>query len=392
MRLTIRRLTLAFATAALGACASNDPTGVGTDQQALDAAAQFETLATDALNAGADPDVWVAYRDIGRALLRTGRVSPVTIAVDGVPMDFLATAQQTELDAGPTCSQPGSLCLLLPPLRSVIAWQRDNPRRVVQLTASAGTGEIGRMVPGTIVGPFLNVATLAYFDGAGGVFVGTSGTQSIGDPTKTDIPCYDGPPVPSSSALPNFGRCTRADFTASVNGTVAPPPFAIRNNTASGTHTVVMAPQTIHGARIVFQPAMLPPVCDSCAGSYPPGVLPPVNLRGDALPSTLQASVAGNEVTFTFKVTNPKAAAELLKFNSSQQFDIRVRRADSTSVWTWSETRSFLGALTSRSIASGETITYTGTWTPTVKGTLYAEAWLTSSSHHARAQTAIVVP
>ena len=93
MRLTVRRLAFAVAAASLAACGS-DPTGVGPEQSALDAAAQFESLANDAFAAGADPDVWVAYRDIGRAVLRNGRVSPVTIAIDGVPMEFLATAQQ----------------------------------------------------------------------------------------------------------------------------------------------------------------------------------------------------------------------------------------------------------------------------------------------------------
>ena len=133
-------------------------------------------------------------------------------------------------------------------------------------------------------------------------------------------------------------------------------------------------------------------MCDGCEGGYPPGVLPPVNLRGDALPSSLQMRFAANEVSFTFTVTNPKATAELLKFNSGQQFDIRLRRSDGTTVWTWSETRDFIAALTSRNIASGEAITYTAAWTPTVKGTLYGEAWLTSSSHSARAQAAVVVP
>ena len=386
MRITRRRFALAAAAVALTAC-SSDPTG--PDQAALDAAQQFETLANDARVAGAPSDVWNAYRGIGDALRRNGRVSPVTIAIDGVPTEFIATAQQTEMDAGPACSQQGSLCLVLPPIRSVIAWQRDNPRRIVQLTASAGSTEIGRPVPGSFVGPFLNVATLTYFDGAGGFYAGATGTQSIGDPTKTELPCQDTTRPSTSSVM--LAICTLADFTASVNGTVSAPPFAIAGNTASGTHTIAMATQPIHGARLVLA---LPPLpsCPGCEGGYPPPLLPPVNLRGDALPSTLQVSASASEVSFTYRITNPTAAAQTLKFNSGQQFDIRVRRADGSTVWTWSETRAFTGALTERSIASGETITYTGTWTPTTKGTLYAEAWLTSSSHQTRSQASFVVP
>ncbi len=269
MRPTLRILAVT-AIAALTAC-SHEPTGVLTEQDALDAAARFQSLANDAYNAGADPDVVGAYRDVASAVLRNGRISAVTIVIDGVATEFLATARQMEIDGGPACSQPGSLCLMAAPLRSVIAWQRSDPRRVVQLTATAGATAIGPAVP-VLVDASVTIASLIYFDGAGGVYAGTSGTQRIDDPVQSDTPCYTGPPVPTASAMAMLAQCTRAEFTASFNGVLAPSPIPARHNTATGTHTITMASQSIHGARLVLPAAAYP--CIVCYG-LPRELMPP---------------------------------------------------------------------------------------------------------------------
>ena len=373
---------LLLAAAALAACSS--ATEVRPDQDALDAAAQFQSLADDASRAGADPDVVTAYRDIGWALGRGGRVSPVTVVVDGTPLDFVATAQQIETSGGPACTMMESFCLTLPPLRSVVAWERANPRRVVQLTVAAGgtstASQLSTVAP-TITG-------LVYFDGAGGTWFGTSGTRQIDATTLSDTPCSTTPRTPTPNPVPDLVRCTQAEFTASFSGTVGVPPFAMRANTATGTHTIAMASQPVHGARLEVT---LPAGCRLCAG-YPAPALPPINLRGGALVASLSASLAASVVTLELRVTNPQTVPVTVQFSSGQQYDFRVRRSDGSVVWVWSADKLFAAALTSRTLAAGETATYTAAWTPTVHGSLIAEGQLTSTSHLAGAGTSFTVP
>jgi hypothetical protein len=385
MRLLTRPLVLAAA-ACLGACTSS--TEIRPDQDALAAAAQFESLADDGFRAGADVDVWNAYRNVALLLGRNGRISPVTVVIDGTPLDFLATAQQVEADGGPACAAPGSLCLLTPPLRSVVAWQKSNPRRVVQLTATAGSATIAAIF-GPPSGDFLNVATLTYFDGEGGTFVGTSGTQTIGEPVTSDTPCYTTRIPDGAVSVPELARCTRAEFIGSFEGTVAPPPFVVRGNTASGTHTIAMASQPVHGARLQLAGFLLE--CPGCGG-YPPPFQPPVALSGGALRAIVSAAVAGTAVTFELRVTNPQAQPVTLQFSSGQQYDFRVRRPDGSTAWVWSADKGFTQALTSRTLAPNETATYTETWSPAAKGSFVAEGWLTSTSHRAAGSVAVSVP
>ena len=380
----------AFAGLVLLAACSGEPTAVETDQDALDAAAQFERVADDALAAGADAGVVSAYREIGRSVGMHGRVSPVTIVVDGVPQEFLATARQLEFAPGPGCDSPRSLCLLMPPLRSVIAWQRNDPRRVVQLTGSATSASIAPIPSPHPTAEYVPTATLGFFDGAGGFYVGTSGTHSIGDPVTSETPCHE-TRVPASVFTPSLAQCTRAEFTASFSGTVAPAPMSIRNNSAGGTHTISMASQPIHGARVVLSPVVVI-VCPTCENGYPRELLPPIDLRNGALRASTTAVVGAAEVTFTLSVTNTLALPATLQFSSGQQFDFQVFRADGTPVWTWSADKSFTQALGSRTLAAGETVTWSATWTPSVKGELNVVARLASSSHAARSFARFVVP
>jgi hypothetical protein len=394
MRLVFR--TLAFLSAAtIAAACSGDPTGVSPSQDALDAASTLQRLADDAYAAGADPDVVRAYSGLSAEIVRGGRISPVTIVVDGTPLEFLATARQIELDAGPVCSQPGSLCLLAPPLRSVVAWQKTDPRRVVQLSTVGGTASIGSAIPGMVDRGTLGRVSLIYIDGANSVFVGTSGTATIGDPTTSDTPCRTStvPPPPSVSAVAELPvGCTQAAFAASFAGSVAPAPVPVRGNTASGTHSISMSSQPILGARLVLQePGGLSP-CFDCESGYPRGVLPPVALSGDAMISMLGVSVAGNAVTFTLRVTNGRAEPVTVRFNSGQQYEFQVRRTDGSIAWTWSMDKLFTAALTERTFASGETVVFTGRWENPVKGSYLAEGRLTSSSHRAVSAVPFVVP
>jgi hypothetical protein len=278
---------------------------------------------------------------------------------------------------------------MLPPLRSVVAWQKSDPRRVVQLSAPAGSTGLGPAAIGPAPGNFLDVASLTYFDGTGGVYVATGGTQQIGEPVTSDTPCNSTRLPPGAVSAPELARCTRAELTASFDGTVAPPPFVVRGNTASGTHTIAMASQPVHGARLVLSSMLVG--CFGCDG-YPPTVLPPVNLRGGALRATLTASATASLVTLELRVTNPQTEPVTMQFSSGQQYDFRVRRIDGSTVWLWSADKLFTAALGSRTLAAGETAVFTGTWTPTEKGTFVADGRLTSTSHQAAAAVVLTVP
>ena len=380
MRHLIRSLAIA-ATITLVGCGrgSTEPLG---DLDAARAAAEFDHIADSLTAAGGDVTAVSAYRGLANAV-RIGRPSTVTISIDGAPHEFLAIARDVDWERAGACAEPGSLCLMAPPLRSMIAWDRATPRRVVQLTATPGGIPIGMLYPGTTTGPFMNTATLTWFDGAGGMYVGTDGTQSISDPARSSTPCF----TTNAPTIAPGGTCVLADFTVSFSGTVAPPPVRMSRNTATGTHTLAMASQSVAGSSVVLSGA-----CAPCAGSYPPGWLPPINLFGAMLPSQLTASVGTTGVTLTFTVLNPGTSPVALHFTSGQQYDFRVRTAGGAPVWTWSASRSFTAALSSRTLGPNESVTYVEQWTPAQPGSYVALGSLVSSSHHAEAATAFVVP
>lgn len=349
---------------------------------ALRAAAEFEHIADSLTTSGSDATVVDAYRGLANAV-RIGHPSTVTVAIDGTPRDFLAVARDVDWERTGACADPGSLCLMAPPLRSMIAWDRATPRRVVQLTATPGGMPIGMLYPGTTMGPFMNTATLTWFDGAGGMYVGTDGTQAISAPVRSSTPCF----ATNYPTISPGGDCVLADFIVSFSGTVAPPPVMISRNTAAGTHTLAMASQSVAGSSVLLSGS-----CTPCAGSYPPGWLPPINLFGTMLPSQLTASVGPTGVTLSFAVLNPGTAPVELHFTSGQQYDFRIRTAGGTPVWTWSANKSFTAALSSRTLAPNESVTYLEQWTPAQPGSYVALGSLVSSSHHAEAATAFVVP
>lgn len=385
MRPPLRPLVLAVATC-LAACRSS--TDVVSDQYALEAAAQFQSLADDALRSGADPQIIGAYRAIGLALGRNARLSPVTIVVDGSPVDFLATAQQVELPTSVACAGAQTFCLTAPPMRSVIAWDRSNPKRVVQLFGAAALETIAASTPAAPPAPLPGVFSLTYFDGTGGMFVGASATQRISNPVLSDTPCRAERLPSGATMMVQIDRCTQAEFSAAFSGTVAVPPFTIGGNSASGTHTIAMAEQPIHGARVEL---LVSTNCFPCE-SYPPQLLPPVSFQGASLQAGLTATATASLVTLELRVTNPQTVPVTLQFSSGQQFDFRVRRLDGSTVWLWSADKGFIAMLTSRTLAAGETATYAATWAPTEHGSFIVEGRLTSTSHPVGSAAPLSVP
>lgn len=374
--------TLTAAAVALTAC-TGTPTETLTDADAQRAAALFDHVADSLTAAGSDAMVVQAYRGLASAV-RIGHPSPISIAIDGSPREFLAIAREVDWARTGACADPGSLCLMAPPLRSMIAWDRATPRRVVQLTATPGGMPIGALIPGTTMGAFMNTATLTYFDGAGGMYLGTDGTQSISDPVRSSTPCF----TTTFPTISPGGTCVLADFTVSFAGTVAPPPVLIPRNTATGTHVLAMTSQPVAGSSVV-----LSGTCTLCAGSgYPAGWLPPINLVGTMLASQLTTSVGPMSVTLTFTVLNPGPAPVELRFTSGQQYEFRIRTPGGAPVWTWSADKGFTAALSSRTLAPNESVTYVEQWSPAQPGSYVALGSLVSSSHHAEAATTFVVP
>jgi hypothetical protein len=110
---------------------------------------------------------------------------------------------------------------------------------------------------------------------------------------------------------------------------------------------------------------------------------------------SLRITAAAGDVALVFTVTNISAAPVQLDFRSTQQYDFLVRASVTGAlVWQWSAGRGFATMLTSRSLAAGESATFTEHWTPppTTSGSFSVQALLTSSSHGATAYADFGVP
>jgi len=89
----------------------------------------------------------------------------VTISVDGVPASFVATAQVDE--NGSVCPA----CMIAQPLfalRSFIAWQASDPRRVVQVSSASNADPIRAYITPSFTSFTGASASLVFFDGKGG--------------------------------------------------------------------------------------------------------------------------------------------------------------------------------------------------------------------------------
>ncbi len=250
--------------------------------------------------------------------------------------------------------------------------------RVVQLVGDQGWMTAASTVNG--ITSFGQLPDLSFFDGAGGYFTGTASAQSISQPVVSDTPCWN-ESLPTTSLRVT---CRRAQFTASFAGTVSPSPLTGLSSGAAGTRTLAMTSQRLAGVQIVIgQPS---------GGQVPPPSLPPISVRGPVLPATLTAAVEPAGVTCRLTITNTGAAPAELRFSSGQQYDFAVRRADGTAVWRWSAGMGFIAALTSRTLAAGESVAYTATWSNATSGSYVVVGALTSMSHRAEATTSFVVP
>ncbi len=391
-----RRLAPLAALLFAAACSSYDLLPAAPDLvDAARAAASFDHIADSVQSSGgaANADLAASYGALAGAVRNGGRLSPVTITIDGVPTSFIATAQLTESSFSP-CS--GQICAALAPsvvrpvvTRSLIAWQKDDPRRVVQLTAAADSLKIGAQLFPSFAAPFVPTALLVYLDGKGGTWFGTSGTQKMTS-AASEAPCTTlAGSRPVIAIVPSV-RCTLAEFTIAFNGIAEPSRFIVANNTATGIHSLAMAAQPVSGVRLQYTT----PPCSPSACLPGGGPLPPIDVKPTTmLPSTLTATQdASGTVTFTFTVTNTLASPANVGFATSQQVElVAADPATGAVVWSSSAAALFAQAMTSRTIAAGGSASFTESWKPAVKGTYTVSALLTSYTHRASARASVTV-
>ncbi|MEP7000853.1 MAG: BsuPI-related putative proteinase inhibitor [bacterium] len=374
-RVALGAACLSFA----AACATIDitPPPANSDQAAR-AVDLFAHLADSVSRSGGDGEIGGAYASLADAIRQGGRVSPIVVTVDGVPTTFLATAQQTEIHIACMADAICPLINTIPTLRSLIAWQENDPSRIIQLSSVADSNPIRAYVNPTFA-PFPTPsASLVFLDGKHGSYFGTSGAQKFGMTPSATACTIVGTSKPTMASLSPPAHCTEAAFSVTFNGKAEPSAF-LSKSPALGTHTISMSPQSILGARyeVVGTDTPTPPI-----GVTPVGVLP----------ATLTATV-DSLVTLTLTVRNSSRSSIEVSFSSGQQYDFAIYdAATAVQLWRWSAARAFVQTFGTQSVPSNGTLVYTAQWRPARKGNLIATGSLVSTTHRADAKILVPVP
>lgn len=393
------RIRLASAIAsvfAVLACGGDAATrSLPTDAAA--AAQTFSQLADSVARNGGNTEVGTAYGSIAGILRMGGRITPITLTIDGARRNFLATA--VNIESVTNVCPPNAQCFA-PQMRivqrSLIAWERDEPTHIVQLSSSSDEQRIGTIRDTTSLALWAPVASLIYMDGnmdgTAIMYFGTSGEQRF-SVTKSATPC----PVPDyirrEPLAPGprgySATCVLADIVVKFDGTVEPSVFVGANKMAV-THTIAMAAQTVAGTHQETSVA----VCDTaCNAPPPPTPTPPIVVQpGSDLPASLAATV-DSLVHLVFTVKNPSGGPIRITFPSSQRFDIvAIDSTTGKNVWTWSANQTFLGSIQDETVPGNGALVYTASWKPPAKGLYLFHATLSATSPRAEAYTTVVVP
>jgi len=375
----------------LVACSGESTAPYETQGDAALAAQTFSKLADSVTRAGGDADVGSAYSGIAGILRMGGRITPIVLTIDGVARNFIAAAMthETTID---DCPPP--LACFAPPqtyvIRSLIAWDKGNPKRLVQLSSASNDEQIGAILDPSALAIYARMASLIYMDGVGGTYIGTSGTQKF-DVTKSAVPC----PAPTDSGKtylrPNV-TCTLADHTVTFSGKLEPVPFQLKSNSATGSHSIAMSAQTVHGTRQSVT-ITYPPCGTECGKPIDSLPQPPVVVRpSNELPAKLAVRV-DSVVNLTFTVLNPSKDPIKVEHSSGQKYDfVAIDSVTGLAAWRWSADKSFLAALSAESVPGGGTLTFVERWKPARKGLYLIRGFLVSTSHRSEAYTTIVVP
>ena len=100
----------------------------------------------------------------------------------------------------------------------------------------------------------------------------------------------------------------------------------------------------------------------------------------DTIASSLDVKV-GDDVKFSFHVTNNSAKRVELRFPSGQTHDLVVLDPQGREVWRWSHGRMFTQAMQNKVLGTSDTLTFTETWRPEHSGSYTAVASLLSQNH-----------
>ena len=391
---SVGRLALVCA-AALVAC-GGDSTTRPLPTDATTAAQTFAQLADSVARNGGDAGVGTAYASIAGILRMGGRITPITLTIDGASRSFLATAMSIE---SVTNSCPPNAACFAPEMRTVqrslIAWDRDDPTRIVQLSSSSDEERIGTIRDSTSLALWAPTAALIYMDGTGIMSFGTSGEQRFAV-SRSATPCPAPDYFPPMGVLRPRGysaTCVLADIAVKFDATLEQPVYVAANESAV-THTITMAAQTVAGTHQETSVAG----CDTSCSVPPtdpngPTPTPPVVVSPSAdLPASLTAS-RDSLIHLLFTVRNPSGAPIRISFPSSQRFDIvAIDSTSGKSVWTWSANQTFLASVQDETVPGNGALVYNASWKPPAKGLYLFHATLASTSPRAEAYTTVVVP
>ena len=111
----------------------------------------------------------------------------------------------------------------------------------------------------------------------------------------------------------------------------------------------------------------------------------------DTIAASLDVKV-GEDVKFSFHVTNSSAKRVELRFPSGQTHDLVVLDMQGREVWRWSQGRMFTQSMQNKVLAASDTITFTETWRPEHAGTYTAVATLLSQNYPTEQRAAFTFP
>jgi hypothetical protein len=127
------------------------------------------------------------------------------------------------------------------------------------------------------------------------------------------------------------------------------------------------------------------------SSSSSPGTVGRLAIGGDTIAASLDVAV-GDEVEFTFHVTNSSAKRVELRFPSGKTHDVVVLDAQGREVWRWSRGRMFTQAMQNKVLAASDTLTFTESWRPEQPGAYTAVASLLSENFPAEGRAGFSLP
>ena len=371
------------ALALLGALACSDQT-ITDPFESQDPAAAADRLGqlADSVASLEGEAAALPLRDAADQLRAARKYSVIPLTVDDKTERWLAFSTQQVITLKCATAAAGATSANFPcggaPIvtRTLVAWQPGDPRRMMVLTTPAAPdGSIAnsdRPTTATAVPAFLR-----YFEGRDQVWFGRTGHYVVnvveGDPCPS-------PAASSDARLDAAPSCRLARFTWALREvTVAvPTQFAgVRQNLATGTHTIALAPSEVAGAIVSITLVARPPV----------NPLPVAGLVGD-----VAVSNDGSALQFTFTVKNTSDRAIEAHFNTGQQYDFVVGDRGGRILWRWSADKAFPQTPSTRIFAAHESAQFKATWTPTGSGELMVGALLTSRDVRLAVRSPFTIP